>query len=392
LRHSKKYFKETSRDVSGGFSMKKTGILLGAALLMLLPTGCKDRIEPGTAKVERPILSDAATMAVKLETVELFHEATATVSPEVESILASRIMGQVVEIKVKEGDTVKEGELLISIDSEDINKKVAAAEAGYREAVQALSAAEQNMMLAETTFKRFKNLYDEKALTRQEFDRYETQKKIASIEYERIRENVKRAEAGLAEAEVFRGYKEIVSPVEGIVTAKYIDPGTMAMPGMRLLTIEDTSRYHLEAEIDESLAGQITPGMDVAIEIRALKTKLTGKISETVPAVDPRSRTFKVFIALPAAASMQSGLYARVKIPVGLKELVLVPAKAIVTKGQLTGVYTVGPDHVITYRLVRLGTKYGENIEILSGLKPGDTIISDNVARVVDGSILQAGK
>ena len=372
--------------------MKKTGILLGAALLMLLPTGCKDRIEPGTAKVERPILSDAATMAVKLGTVELFHEATATVSPEVESILASRIMGQVVEIKVKEGDPVKEGELLISIDSEDINKKVAAAEAGYREAVQALSAAEQNMMLAETTFKRFKNLYDEKALTRQEFDRYETQKKIASIEYERIRENVKRAEAGLAEAEVFSGYKEIVSPVEGIVTAKYIDPGTMAMPGMRLLTIEDTSRYHLEAEIDESLAGQITPGMDVAIEIRALKTKLTGKISETVPAVDPRSRTFKVFIALPAAASMQSGLYARVKIPVGLKELVLVPAKAIVTKGQLTGVYTVGPDHVITYRLVRLGTKYGENIEILSGLKAGDTIISENVSRVVDGSILQAGK
>jgi RND family efflux transporter MFP subunit len=372
--------------------MKKTGILIGAALLMLLPTGCKDRIEPGTAKVERPIISNAATMAVKLGTVELFHEATATVSPEVESILASRIMGQVVEIKVKEGDTVKEGELLISIDSEEINKKVAAAEAGYREAVQALSATEQNMMLAETTFKRFKNLYDEKALTRQEFDRYETQKKIASIEYERIQENVKRAEAGLAEAEVFRGYKEIVSPVVGIVTAKYIDRGTMAMPGMRLLTIEDTSRYHLEAEIDESFAGQITPGMDVAIEIRALKTKLTGKISETVPAVDPRSRTFKVFIALPAAANMQSGLYARVKIPVGHKELVLVPAKAIVTKGQLTGVYTLGPDNIITYRLVRLGTKYGENIEILSGLKPGDTIISDNVSRVMDGSILQAEK
>jgi len=372
--------------------MKNTGILIAAALLLLAPAGCNDRIEPGSAKVERPIISDAAIMKVKLESVKLFHNATATVSPEVESMVASRIMGPVAEIKVKEGDAVKAGQLLIVIDSEDINKKVAAAEAGYREAVQALSAAEQNMMLTETTYKRFKNLYDEKALSLQEIDKIETQKKVAAIEYERIREMVKRSEAGLAEAKVFQGFKEIVSPVEGIVTGKFIDPGTVAMPGMHLLTIEDTSRYHLEAEIDESLAGQIVPGMDVEVEISALKTKLTGKISETVPAVDPRSRTFKVFIALPAESNLQSGLYARVKIPVGLKELVLVPGKAVVTKGQLTGIYAVGPDNIITYRLVRLGTKYGENVEILSGLKPDDTIISDNVSRVVDGSILQAEK
>ena len=372
--------------------MKNTGILLAAAILLLFPAGCKDKIEPGTAKVERPIISDAATMKVKLETVELFHEATATVFPEVESLVASRIMGSVAEINVKEGDAVKAGQLLIVIDSEDINEKVAAAEAGYREAVQALGAAEENMKLSETTYKRFKNLFDEKALSRQELDKVETQKKTASIEYERIKEMVKRAEAGLAEAKVLQGYKKILSPVEGIVTERFIDPGTMAMPGMRLLTIEDTSRYHLEAEIAESLAGQITPGMDVEVGISALKIKLTGKISETVPAVNPRSRTFRVFIALPAAANLHSGLYARVKIPVSVKELVLVPGKAVVTKGQLTGVYAVGPDQVVTYRLVRLGAEYAENIEILSGLKPDDTIITDNLARIVDGSLLQAEK
>ena len=378
-------------DISGGSSMKNAGIL-AAALLMLSLAGCSDRIEPGSAKVERPIISDAATMEVELETVKLFHEATTTVSPEVESMLASRIMGQVTEINVKEGDSVTPGQLLIVIDSEDINNKVAAAEAGYREAVQALSAAEQNMILAETTYKRFKNLYDEKALSRQELDKVETQNKVASIEYERTREMVKRSEAGLAEAKVFRGYKEIVSPIRGIVTGKFIDPGTMAMPGMRLLTIEDTAHYYLEAEIDESFAGQITPGLDVEIEISALKAKLTGNISKTVPAVDPRSRTFKVFISLPAAANLHSGLYARVKIPVGHKEVILVPARAVVMKGQLTGVYTVGSDHVITYRLVRPGANYGEKIEILSGLKPGDTIISENVSGIVDGSILQTGK
>ena len=368
--------------------MNKTQVVV-AGLLMLAMTGCKDKIEPGTAAVERPTVSGVTTMQIKLDRATLFHEAAATVTAEVESTVSSRIMGPVAAITVKEGDRVRAGQLLIVIDSEDISNKVAAAEAAYREAVQALSSAEQNKILADNTYSRFKNLYDEKALSLQEIEKIETQKKVAAIEYERIQEMVRRTEAGLAEAKVFLGYKQIASPVDGVVTGKFIDPGTMAMPGMRLLTIEDTSRYRLEAEIDESLAGQITPGMDVEVEIKALALQLHGKITETVPAVDPRSRTFKIFIALPTDTNLRSGLYARAKIPVGQQEIILVPAEAMVAKGQLTGLYTVDSNRVITYRLVRLGRKYGGDIEILSGLKPGDIIVSGDVSRVVDGSVLQ---
>lgn len=366
--------------------------IFAAALLLLALTGCRDKIEPGTVTVERPTVSGVTTMEIGLEKTILFHEATATVAAEAASTVSSRIMGQVAAIPVKEGDRIKAGQVLIVIDSEDISNKVAAAEAAYREAIQALSGAEQNMMLAETTYNRFKNLYDEKALSLQELDKIENQKKVAAIEYERLQAMIKRAEAGLAEAKVFQGYREITSPFDGVVTGKYINPGSMAMPGMRLLTIEDTSSYRLEAEIDESLAGQITPGMDVAVDISGLGAKLQAKVSRIVPAVDPRSRTFKVFIALPAEMNMQSGLFARIKIPVGLKEIILVPAEAVVTKGQLTGVYVVDVNQVITYRLVRRGKQYGDKIEMLAGLKPGDTIIPGNVSRVVDGSILQTEK
>jgi len=371
--------------------MNKTRVVV-AGLLILILTGCKDKIEPGTATMERPTVSGVSTLKIGLNKTTLFHEATATVAAEVQSIISSRIMGPVAAISVKEGDRVKAGQLLLVIDSEDINNKVAGAEAAYREAVQALSAAEQNRLLAESTYNRFKNLYDEKALSLQELDKIETQKKVAAIEYERIEEMVKRAAAGLAEAKVFQGFKEIISPVDGVVTGKFIDPGTMAMPGMKLLTIEDTSSYRLEAEIDESLVGQITPGLDAEIHISSLGAKLQGKVSETVPAVDPRSRTFKVFITLPPEANLRSGLYARARFPVGQQEIIMVPAAAVVTKGQLTGVYAVDSDNIITYRLVRLGKEYGGEVEILAGLKPGDTIIPDNVSRVEDGSILQTEK
>ena len=120
-------------------------------------------------------------MDVKLETVPFFHEAAATVTPETESMVASRIMGPVAEITVREGDAVKAGQLLVLIDSADIDKRVAAAEAGYREAVQALNGAKQNRLLTETTYERYKKLYDAKALSRQELDTIETQKKVAAI-------------------------------------------------------------------------------------------------------------------------------------------------------------------------------------------------------------------
>lgn len=369
--------------------MNKTGLIV-AGFLMLAVTGCNDRIEPGTATVERPKISGVSTLEIELARTPLFYETMATVAAEVESTISSRIMGPVESISVKEGDRVSAGQMLIIIDSADINNKVAAAEAAYREAVQALNAAEQNKMLAETTYSRFKNLYDEKALSLQEFDKIATQKDLAAIEFERVQEMVKRSDAGLAEARVYLGFTKILSPVDGIVTGKFIDPGTMAMPGMRLLTIENTSSYRLEAEIDESLAGQIAPGMDVEIEINALKAKLQAKITEIVPAVNPRSRTFTVFIALPAGINLHSGLFARARIPVGQQELILVPAETLVAKGQLTGVYTVDSNNLITYRLIRIGRQYDNKVEVLSGLKPGDTIISGNVSGIVDGSILQA--
>jgi RND family efflux transporter MFP subunit len=371
--------------------MNKTTVVL-AGFFLLAMAGCRDKIEPGTATVTREAVSGVKTMQAELSQTTLFHEASATVTPEVESMVASRIMGPVAAIPVKEGDRVKSGQLLIVIDSEEISNKLSGAEAAYREAVQALSSAEQNMKLAENTYSRFKNLYDEKALSLQELENIETQKKVAAAEYKRLQEMVKRAEAGLEEAKVFEGYKKIKSPVDGIVTGKFIDPGTMAMPGMRLLTIEDTSRYRLEAEIDESFAGQITSGTDVEVEITSLNIKLQGKISKTVPAVDPRSRTFKIFITLPDATNLHSGLYARVRIPVGHQEVLLVPAEAVVTKGQLTGVYVVDSNQVITYRLVRPGKAYGGNLEILSGLKVGDTIVAENSAKIVDGAMLQTGK
>jgi RND family efflux transporter MFP subunit len=306
------------------------------------------------------------------EVVEYF-ETSGTVRAKTISVIASRVMGTVTSVRVKEGDRVAAGQLLLTIDGSDVAQRVKAAEKG-------LEAVKQQQALSEVTYQRYKKLYDEKALTGQELDQIETQKKLSDIEYER-------AKATLAEARISQSFTRITAPSSGTVTEKRIEAGSMAVPGVPLLTVEGNSGYRLEVNADERLAGTLKKGMEAAVYFEAAKRELVGKIADIVPSIDPMSRTFLVKISL-RDKDLQNGSYARVSIPVGKKETLLVPKKAVIERGQLSGVYTVGRNSVITYRLVRGGKSYGDRVEILSGLNPGDTVIVDGVEKAIDGGIV----
>ena len=245
---------------------------------------------------------------------------------------------------------------------------------------KALEAAKQNRSLSDVTYQRYKKLSDEKVISQQEMDQIETRKKVADIEYER-------AKAMLAEAQVNHGFTRITAPASGVVTARKIDPGSMAVPGAPVLVIEDTSSFTLETNLDESLSGKLRAGMPVEVVIDSIGQQANGRISEIVPSIDPLSRTFLAKIDVKGPM-LRTGLYAKVRIPIGKKEVIVAPEKALVEKGQLTGVYAVDSKGIITYRLIRAGKHYGSDVEVLSGIGPNDRIIVDGVSRAVDGGIV----
>ena len=147
---------------------------------------------------------------------------------------------------------------------------------------------------------------------------------------------------------------------------------------------------YIETAVDESLTSRIKPGMPAHITVDSLGKTLQGRIREVVPAVNPASRTFIVKVAIPDE-KVRSGLFARVRIPVGRRSALLVPEGALVTKGQLTGVYVVDGQGVVTYRLVRAGKRFPNGIEILSGLSPSERIVTGSVEKAVDGGIVAPG-
>ena len=363
--------------------MKKTGnhvsnifyLLATIAFLVGLLIACKGKSPEETVK--RPVVEGVKVIAVAPVAVDEIYETTGNVRSDRESLVASRAMGAVTSVLVQEGDVVKAGQLLLTIDDRDASQRLQAAS-------MALESARQNKILQETTWQRYKNLFDEKAISRQEMDQVETQKKVAQAEYER-------AKAMADEAKTYRSFTQVKAPVSGRVTQKRIDTGSMASPGMPLLVIEETGNFYVEAAVDERLRDKIRTGMEAELVADNTGKPQHTTVRQVLTSIDPLSRTFIVKIN-PGGLAARSGLFVRVRIPVGKKEAMAVPSGALVQKGQLTGVYAVDDRGTITYRLVRTGATFAGNTEILSGLTTGDRVIVEGVERAQDGSTIAGGK
>jgi RND family efflux transporter MFP subunit len=354
------------------------------AVMVLLLAGCQEKVGPGAVELKRPEVRGVTLATVSPSPVDSYYETSGTIKARTTSVIASRIMGTVTSVKVKGGARVKAGDLLLVLDDREAVQRVAAAEAAYREAHKALESAAQDKSLAEITRERYRNLYQEKAVTRQEMDQIEAQGKVAGLHYERAGESVSRAKALLEEARIHEGYTRIRAVEAGVVTEKRIEEGSLATPGTPLMTVEDTVGFSLAAAVDERLSGLVKVGTPVVVVFESPARRIPGTIGEVFPAVDPATRTFLIKIGLNTP-SLKSGLFGRVLVLEGRKENLLIPQGAVVEKGQLTGVYAVDNRGIMTYRLIRRGRPYGEKVEVLSGLKAGDRIAVDGLEKAVDG-------
>jgi len=368
--------------------MTSKKILLAAVVAGTMFVGA---CSPGheTKPLARPEVRGVEVRKVHITSVPEIYETTGIVVPRTSSTISSRVMGAVTSLPVKEGDKVRAGQVLLTIDDRDLRERVRAAEQAYNEAVHALESARNQQELADKTYERYRNLHDQKAVTTQELNNMAARSNQARHGVEQAEAMVKRTEASWEEAKIFLGFSRVTSSIDGIVTRKMTDVGSMASPGVPLLQLEDRASRLVEAGFEERMLERVREEMEVKVRVPSNAEETTGRIVEVIPTVDPHTRTFLVKIAVPGL-QLRSGQYGTVRLESGSRELLLVPASAVVTRGQLTGVYRLGSDNLITYRLIRVGRRYGDMVQVLSGLTSGDAIITGNLDKAVDGGILVA--
>jgi multidrug efflux pump subunit AcrA (membrane-fusion protein) len=359
-------------------------------------------------------IRNVAITKVTRSSIEDFYEATGTVKAKTTTEVSANMMGRIVSFPASEGDLVARGQLLVEIDAAESRTQLAKARAGLEEAqagmaeidrsVEAANAAVKTAaatkQLADTTFGRYKELYERRSASAQEFDEARTKAQVAASELERARAGVQvviskrkplnariaQARAEIASSQVSEGYSRIVSPVSGVVVKKFTEAGSTAAPGVPLLSIEDNSQYRLEAAVEESRSRSVRIGGRVNVRIDAIGTdEILGAVAEVMPSADAASRSYTVKIDLPADPRLRTGLYGLARFPIAQKDAITVPQTAIVVRGQLTGVFVVAPDGTAQFRIVTTGTESEGMVEILSGLSEGDEIVTSDTASLTDG-------
>jgi RND family efflux transporter MFP subunit len=375
---------------------KRICYLLLIAAVAGIFTACssneKRPVEPG------PVVSGVQTEIAHLESAPQLYQAVGAVHSANTAILAAQVGGTVREIHVQAGDHVKRGQLLAVLDDRSARAQVQGAEAGVNEAIQgeaevdqALQAATADRKYAEATFNRYKELLAKNSLSRQEFDGAEARYQAAlanqralEAKKQQILSRQQQARSQQDSAQTYLSYSRIVSPLDGIITAKSVDLGTVVMPGTPLLTVEDAGRYRLEASLPEEYLPHAKAGDSVSVTME--QGQFEGHIAEVVPAADVTSHTFVVKIDLPSDCSCRSGEYGQASFPIGEAKSLAVPNSAVVEHGELQGIFVVATDGKVEYRLVKTGKTFGNRVEILSGLAAGEKVAISQIDRLRDGA------
>jgi RND family efflux transporter MFP subunit len=364
-----------------------TAPLLAVAFLLL--TSCANE-KHGTISAPETI-SGVPLLTARRSVIPDYVEATGTVRAAQSAQLASQVMGTITRVNVHEGDAVRRGQVLITIDEAQSRAAYQSATAGLQASQQSIAAADADYALAESTMKRYQMLYDKKSVSPQEYDEVKTKLAAAKARRDAAHANSAQAEAAVSEANTAVGFTRIRAPFDGLIIAKLADAGAMAAPGVPLLTLEDPSHFRLEANVDESQIGAVHLGANVPVVIDSLGNQETmGKVVQIVPAADPASRTFTVKIELPSNPQIRSGLFGRARVPQGERESILIPQAALLHRGQLDAVYVVGKDEIASLRYVTLGKPSASEIEVLSGLESGERIVRQPGERELSGKRIGA--
>ena len=327
----------------------------GLWLAVLLASSCHKNDGSLRSKETTPAVAVQLTPAT-LEAHQATEDVVGTVRSKLRAVIEAKVSGRLLQYLVAPGQMVKSGELLAELDVQEIRAR--------REQARAMLDQAQRDLV------RQQNLIASKATSQQELDAAAARVQVTT--------------AGLSEAETMLGYAKVTAPFDGVITRKLADVGDLAMPGKPLMEMEAPANLRFETDLPESLLDRIKPGAKLPVTIATLPKPLEATVSEISPVADAVSRTFLVKLDLPDEVGLRPGQFGRVAVPVAEAKLLLVPRQALLKRGQIEAVFVVKENRAML-RLVKTGKSLDGKIEILSGLEPGDPVVTSDASQLTDG-------
>lgn len=374
------------RRIAGGIAL-----LAGVVLVVLYATGAfraGKKVAPGREPEPGGLPAPTRTATAVRAPVPVSEEAVGTVRSRTVVAVSAQVSARVVTVTKRAGAAVEVNEPLVTLDDRELVARkaqaaqaVEAGNAAKKRAEQSKAQADARLTQAASRHERTQRLLASKTITPEAAETAEadwlaakasvaeTDAAIAAAEAQ-----IEQAKQVVAEAEVALGHARIQSPIRGVVSERHVEPGDLALPGRTLLVVLDPRATRLEAQVREALIARIATGQTLDVVVPAANSKAGGMVAEIVPSADPLSRTFTVRVDFGPLEGVHPGMFGRLSIPAGTREVVRVPAAAVARVGQLETVVVKTGDRW-ERRLVTTGALGADgSIEVLSGLSGGETV------------------
>ena len=292
--------------------------------------------------------------------------------------ITSRIASYIRKILVREGQSVSKGDLLVSLDSSDI-------EGAIEQATAAVGKSDSALKDAEIDLERYEALFKQGSVPENALRKIRLQRDVSQ-------DNLRAAQAAHEIAKSQRQYIMIKSPVDGVVVKRQKRAGDLATPGFPIISIESEKALLFKSFVPESQIQKVLQGDSVTVDIDALGKTLNGHISRIVPSGDPVTRSYEIKISLNDTTGLLPGMFGRVRFRIGTEKAPVIARTAVVERGGLCGVFVVDAEQRAHFRWLRFGREWPDRLQVLAGVSQGERIVANNVSLIHDGDLIKTGE
>jgi len=299
--------------------------------------------------------------------VDQTYAAEGLVEAVKQSTISAQISGRIVDLRFDVGDYVKQGQVIARIDESVVGAQAAGSQAQVAQARALLENAKAN-------YERSRQLFEQKFISQAALDK-------ATAEYRAAQAQAAASLAGAGETAAARRFATLVAPYSGVVSARHVELGEMAMPGKPIMTGFDPKDLRVEVSVPQYKLPAVREMARATVELPSIGKWVKAVQVTILPAADVRTHSSRVRLDLPPdSRDIYPGMFARAHFAVGRAKKLLVPAQAVLRRSELTAVYVVGEKDQVQLRQIRVGEPAGEGeLEVLSGLMPGEKVALDPV-------------
>lgn len=298
-----------------------------------------------------------------------------------------KLTGRVVQISIDTGHAVRQGALIAVIEADEIAQQVERSKASISVAQATVAQREAELKQAQAELDRNKRLLSAGLLSSQQFDEIQTRHTVAQSQLELARAQRQQSEAELRELKIRLEQTRIYSPMTGYVARRHVDVGALVNPSTPVATVVNINTMVILANAAERDISRIKQGSTAIVTFDGLPgQQYEGRVMRISPLLDPQTRNGAVEIEIQnRGGALKGEMFARAELDLGTaRETTLVPRDALVYRGEQPGVYLIEQE-TARFRAVETGLTQGDKVEVISGLKEGEVVITGGVNVIKEG-------